>query len=918
MRFWEQIIDFYTNESEWLMWVVVLLLLIVVLRRGFNIYKANKRYVLHEWLQHIMISVLLVGIGQGLRVFGVDVSGVNVSFELKFLIIAGIFIVLYSLLQGLIFRKKDAAIIPIFKWFPWVLYAELFLQSITNRLRVLEWSTVVLIVICLGILGRRFLEQSEEETKHAYESDYENEDLYSSRKRQLDNFISNLKDVKNEPYTVMISGEWGIGKSSFVKALKVQLKDDVFIDIKAGSEKSVSEILKELSNDILSILEDNNIFVENRSVIDRYFREFSAVNESVGYKYFKVIYDELNKRTLIKENYLDRKLKELGKQVYIIVDDLDRCDTEHQEKMFKVIRESMNFKNCKTIFLVDKDIFLTEENRGEYLEKYVSYSINLVRVSYDDIADKYIDKCLSFNNELKCLVDENITLDDIKNLTYELPKQILDGCEARKSNEEECQADDNPFNKAVFDIKKNMSNSRKVKNYLKSVKKAITILDLRKEVFQSELKEKDWITIIIKVQFIKNILPQMYDEIQMFDNIQDYWVNSTNRVIAYIFADIQTLSYLDEDEKIMLNEILYHWDAVDFSNVKREKEICLIELRSTEFKKEKILDYVVHAECFSDMNLILEKYCMKIEEEKSRQEFLESFFNKVRYLVSKRFIEFDEIESFTKKSIAYFLKMSLSSREKFFCANEGKIVAGYFIVYNTNYLKNPLLLTKKITDIRDTQDNLDNLDIINDIDRLYSNLYKIDRSYFVAKQSEDVSKLEIIKSYYASLKTEFEKTESQETLEEFNESFDRVDKIFMIYELWDTIEQSFATEIEKISDEFCFYFRLDSSYTYKDTVFDSCDDLEKALIELKNYYVSLEPQDYNSLHAQMFLRTLAQMVIKSEEDPDWFRSKEKNLMSIVQSIKNLLRDIEVEKSIEIEEIKIYAYRFKKFCESVGK
>lgn len=60
------------------------------------------------------------------------------------------------------------------------------------------------------------------------------------------------------------------------------------------------------------------------------------------------------------------------------------------------------------------------------------------------------------------------------------------------------------------------------------------------------------------------------------------------------------------------------------------------------------------------------------------------------------------------------------------------------------------------------------------------------------------------------------------------------------------------------------------------------------------------------------------MVIKSEEEPDWFRSKEKNLMPIVQSIKNLLCDIEAEKSIEIEEIKIYAYRFKKFCESVGK
>lgn len=910
MRFWEQIKDFYIKESEWLLWMVVILLLIVVAHEGYVNYKANKKYILHEWLQYIMISIILICTAQGLRLFGVDVSGVNILYELKFLIMGGTFIVLYSLFQGFIFRKKEAIIIPIFKYFPWVLYVELFLQSITNRLRIQEWSTIILITICIEIVGRRLLEQIKDENKHVYESDYENDDLYSSRVRQLDSFISNLENVKNEPYGVMISGEWGTGKSSFIKALKLKLKDDIFIDIKTGAEKSVPEIMRELSNDILNMLKENNIFVENSSVIDRYFRAFSEVNESVGYKYFKVIYDELNMRTLTGEDYLNTKLKELGKQVYIIVDDLDRCDIEHQEKLFKVIRESMNFENCKTIFLVDKDNFLSEENRGEYLEKYVSYSINLVQVSYDDIADKYIDKCLCFDNDLKCLIDEKITLDDIKDKTYRLPKQILDGCEARKSDQDGSETDDNPFNMAVLDIKKNMSNSRKVKHYFKNVKKAIMLLDLRKQVFQSELQEKDWLSMIIKVQFLKNFLPQVYDEIQMFDTIQDYWVNCSNCVVAYIFANMRTLSYLDEDELIMLNEILYHWDAVDFQKIKTEKEISLIELRSGEFKVERILDYIVHAECFADMNSILGKYCMHMEDEKSRQEFLESFFDKVRILVSKRFIEFDEIESFTRKSIADFSKIGLSSREKFFCANQGKDVARYFISYNTNNLKNIFLLTMQITDIRD------NWDIINNIDTLYSNLYKIDKSFFGTKQSEDESKLEIIKRYYASLKTKLEKTESPEVLVEFNESFNSVNKIFMIYKLWDDIEQSLATEIKRPSDEFCFYFRLGSSYTYKDTVFYSSEDLEKALIELNNYYDSLEDQDYSSLHAQIFLSTLEQMVIKSEEEPDWFRSIEKNLMPIVQSIKNLLCDLENERSIEIEEIKIYAYRFKKFCESI--
>lgn len=78
------------------------------------------------------------------------------------------------------------------------------------------------------------------------ESDYPNPHLYYTREKQLEKFISILEQQKGEPYAVMISGEWGMGKTSFVQALEKRLKElnnDYFVWIYAGSEKYLFQIL---------------------------------------------------------------------------------------------------------------------------------------------------------------------------------------------------------------------------------------------------------------------------------------------------------------------------------------------------------------------------------------------------------------------------------------------------------------------------------------------------------------------------------------------------------------------------------------------------------------------------------------------------------------------------------------------------
>lgn len=110
-----------------------------------------------------------------------------------------------------------------------------------------------------------------EKIDHSIESDYPSSDLYYTRNKQLDSFIPILRQQRDEPYAIMVSGEWGLGKTSFLKAIEEKLSEDDFLWIHAGSELSVSDIMTQISDKILEILKSNNIFIEKDSVIEKYF-----------------------------------------------------------------------------------------------------------------------------------------------------------------------------------------------------------------------------------------------------------------------------------------------------------------------------------------------------------------------------------------------------------------------------------------------------------------------------------------------------------------------------------------------------------------------------------------------------------------------------------------------------------------------
>lgn len=221
----ENIIEkYYFYRTEVLLTFCVTSIVIII--GGLIIFKVkndNLRYHIIKLTYKIIYSTIIVGIGQILHLMGLmpKIEYIYFNATVFILIIAGI--IVYAFLLCLMFKKIIFPIIQNCKYIQSVVFLELFLLSITQNLDLLEWVTGSLGIICLEILISLFekiinIQQDMKEVNK--ENDYPNPDLYPTRRKQLEKFITVLKQQEHEPYAVMVSGEWGAGKSSFIQALE--------------------------------------------------------------------------------------------------------------------------------------------------------------------------------------------------------------------------------------------------------------------------------------------------------------------------------------------------------------------------------------------------------------------------------------------------------------------------------------------------------------------------------------------------------------------------------------------------------------------------------------------------------------------------------------------------------------------------
>jgi hypothetical protein len=235
------------------------------------------------------------------------------------------------------------------------------------------------------------------------------------------NYAKSLSDklkfqVFQKAFSIGVLGEWGSGKTHFLRYLESELVDEderIIIHFSPwdnhGGTLLLYEFFSELGDKFGGI--DPKLADEFENYGKRLFDE-----SKVGW--INLLREGLNlfmplRSTSIKFKYdeIQSALKEINKQVVVFVDDIDRLSSGEIIEFLKMVRNTANFFNTVFIVAFDKDYVIGTINsaKGDYIEKFFQLEISL------PLSDQYIirEEFLKYlvgafrENELK-VINENV------------------------------------------------------------------------------------------------------------------------------------------------------------------------------------------------------------------------------------------------------------------------------------------------------------------------------------------------------------------------------------------------------------------------------------------------------------------------------------------------------------------------------
>jgi len=949
----ERIIDLYFGISKSILWGVCIVFLIAVVYFLYSL-KENQRYNISKLLQSLFSTFWFAGIGALLHVLGVTSPIDYVYFNVMFFFVAASLIVVYMAAQMIFYKKIIRPVLRNAVYFQCLIYVELVLLAATNHLEILEWAVGMAVIVLIQLMPK-MLEPLERKKQGGREEQEEtghpNPNLYYTRKKQLESFIPILKQQRNEPYAILISGAWGMGKSSFVKALEKRMEGDYFRWIYAGSEASVSSVMGDISKKILEVLQENNVYIERGNLIEEYFEAFSGVLEKhIGLKFVDKIAGLCGiNRNVDSKEYLNKKLGELEGTVYLIIDDLDRCDAEYQDKMFKVIREStMELTKCKTIFLADKEKFCVDRageghkqcREKHYIEKYISYTLDLCRENYDEILDYYIGIIISdeFLRGMNQIYLKDRSVEEIRNMIYQCPEEILRRYSGEYTKREKQKPQKNGDEEQYKELKRqhdkrlstlktrmavieeNVTNSRKVKNFLKGIRWNIENLNTGVELCSLEFQKEDWIKAVIEIQFVKNMLPEVFDDLKKYRDIVDIRMRNKECNVDALFALNE--SAIGREKKIyVFNEIIYHADVIEFAQMKTEKEEYLGELHGNSLKMEHINGYVKYAESYEDLKKTLQ-LCEErsFQKEWDREDFLRNILERMGDQYGWSSGGFEEFLELSKMLVEYMKCVGVSEQERRLCKLEGDIIAQRIIAANSwrfRYVLSFLFSVEKVEDAWHMRQP-------SDIFSLYRIMENIDsRSKYMGLHNDN--KLDGIKDYCKSLEEELKKEKYKVTGVDFEKIFVQIELILESCRFWKEIDRNLEPAGEENLPLFKDYFSSNGA-VYDDTVFRDVGSLVQALGILKQFYEE-KAHDYQAKFSEILAGICYKIILRYEENQEWFAGREAEVMNLLTEQAELVYELdkpqeryelnEFEKEYDtrvLDQIRLYTYKFK---EAIG-
>lgn len=206
-------------------------------------------------------------------------------------------------------------------------------------------------------------------------------------------------DVSQRAFSIGVTGEWGIGKSSFINLFAKQAKANaqIVVHFSPRNAKKTELIQEEFFTALTAELRKYSYNIHH--VINKYAYALKC-DSSVKWIYH--IIDCFSHWTAASEKeQINEMIRSAGKKIYVFIEDLDRLTGPEILEVLKLIDANGNF--CNTIFMSAYDktyvndvlqkIIGFDGSKSEFTNKYFQYELPIA-IQLQSVLSKYLDKYL--------------------------------------------------------------------------------------------------------------------------------------------------------------------------------------------------------------------------------------------------------------------------------------------------------------------------------------------------------------------------------------------------------------------------------------------------------------------------------------------------------------------------------------------
>lgn len=212
-------------------------------------------------------------------------------------------------------------------------------------------------------------------------------------------------DLKEKSFSVGITGEWGMGKSSLFNIFKEELDkqgDAIVYFFNPRSSASIENIQQDFFDGFAEVLSPYH------SGVHRAMGRYQDALQIADDNWFTRLVSAFSSwSTKVWMGRMNDIIKETGRRIYVFIDDLDRLTASEILEVMKLIDRNGRFVNTIFITAYDKTYvntvlrrYLKTGKTSDFTDKYFSYEISLPVQKTEDLekfARRQIEKSMVFD-----------------------------------------------------------------------------------------------------------------------------------------------------------------------------------------------------------------------------------------------------------------------------------------------------------------------------------------------------------------------------------------------------------------------------------------------------------------------------------------------------------------------------------------